>query len=132
MRTRNPAERRYQRRVIAASLAYAGTLMGEEYLIRHMPLPDAVKFALALLPALSIVAVFAALGYYLIEERDEYLRARTIRQILWGTGLSLSALTFWGFPEDAGLLPHLPTYFAAVFWFAGFGIAGFLIKALDR
>lgn len=129
---KNAAERRYQQRTIAASLAYALTLLGEEYLIRHFAQADAVKFALALLPALSIVAVFVALGYYLVEERDEYLRARTIKQILWGTGLALSALTFWGFPEDAGLLPHLSSYFAAVFWFAGFGIANLLLKALDR
>jgi hypothetical protein len=129
---RNAAERRYQQRTIAASLAYALTLLGEEASIRHLILTDAVKFALALLPALSIIAVFLALGAYLIEEEDEYLRARTIKQILWGTGLALSALTFWGFPEDAGLLPHLPGYFAAVFWFAGFGIAHLLLKALDR
>jgi hypothetical protein len=129
---RNATERRYQRRTIAASLAYALTLLGEEASIRHLILTDSVKFALALLPALSIIAVFLALGSYLVEEEDEYLRARTIKQILWGTGLALSALTFWGFPEDAGLLPHLPSYFAAVFWFAGFGIANLLLKALDQ
>jgi len=37
---------------------------------------------LGLLPALPITGIFAALGRYLVEEPDEYVRLATVRQSL--------------------------------------------------
>ena len=72
------------------------------------------------------------LARYLIEERDEYLRMLRIRQALIATGITLSIATVWGFVEDAGLAPHVPSYHVAVLWFAGFGIGACVNKMLER
>lgn len=127
----NAAQRRYNGRVIVAALAYAVLLIGEQYALRHALVPPAAAYALAVLPALPIIAIFALVGRYLIEEQDEYLRMRMVRQILWTTGLTLAATTLWGFLEDAGL-PHLPMFYVAVFWFAGLGIVGCIVNLRDR
>jgi hypothetical protein len=93
--------------------------------------PPAAGYALAVLPALPIIAIFALVGRYLLEEQDEYLRMRMVRQILWTTGLTLAATTLWGFLEDAGL-PHLPMFYVSVFWFAGLGVVGCILNLRDR
>jgi len=127
----NAAERRYNRGAILASVAYAVTLIGEQSALRYGHLEPAAKYALAVLPSLPIIAIFVLIGRYLLEEQDEYLRMRMISQILWTTGLTLAATTLWGFLEDAGL-PHLPMFYVSVFWFAGLGICGCMIRLLDR
>jgi len=125
------AERRYSRRVIAASIAYAVLLVGEQYALHRAHVSAATGYALAVLPALPIIAIFALVGRYLVEEQDEYLRMRMVRQILWATGLTLAATTLWGFLEDAGL-HHLPMFYVGVFWFGALGIVGCLIRLSDR
>lgn len=127
----NAAERRYNRGAIAASMVYAVTLIGEQYALRYGHLAPAAKYALAALPALPVIAIFVLVGRYLIEEKDEYLRMRMVRQILWTTGLTLAFTTLWGFMEDAGL-PHLPMFYVAVIWFGGLGVTGCTIRLRDR
>lgn len=127
----NSAERRYSRRTIAASLVYAILLTGEQAALHRLHVPAAAGYALAVLPALPIIAIFWFIGRYLVEEQDEYLRMRMIRQILWTTGLTLAATTLWGFLEDAGL-PHLPMFYVAVVWYASLGICGCALRLLDR
>ena len=127
----NSAQRRYNRRVILASLAYAVLLVGEQYALHRALVSAPAGYALAVLPALPIIAIFVCVGRYLVEEQDEYLRMRMVRQILWTTGLMLAATTLWGFLEDAGL-PHLPMFYVAVVWFASLGVVGCTIKLLDR
>jgi hypothetical protein len=127
----NDAQRRYNRRILLSTLAYAVLLFGEQYALRHGHLAQAANYALAVLPALPIIAIFVSIGRYLVEEQDEYLRMRNIRQILWATGLTMAATTLWGFLEDAGL-PHLPMFYVAVCWFAALGIGGCIVKVLDR
>jgi len=127
----NAAQRRYNRGVILASLAYSVLLVSEQYALRYAHLGPAANYALAVLPALPIIGIFVLIGRYLVEEQDEYLRMRMIRQILWATGLTLTATTLWGFLEDAGL-PHLPMFYVAVVWFAGLGIGGCGMNLRDR
>ena len=125
----NAAQRRYNGRVIVASLAYAALLIGEQYTLRHGHLSAAAGYALAVLPSIPIIAIFVLVGRYLVEEQDEYLRMRMVRQILWATGITLAGTTLWGFLEDAGL-PHVPMFYVAVIWFAGLGIGGCLTNLL--
>jgi len=129
---RNAAERRYQRRVSLAMSGYVVLLVAELKLFARPELNDVMRFLLTLLPGLAVVMVFVALARYLVEERDEYLRNRTVQRMVWATCVALAACTLWGFPEDAGLLPHLPLYFAAISWFAAFGLVGCTFKALGR
>ena len=127
----NSAQRRYNRRVILASLAYAVLLVGEQYVLHRALVSASAGYALAVLPALPIIAIFVFVGRYLVEEQDEYLRMRMIRQILWSTGITLAITTMWGFMEDAGL-PHVPMFYVAVLWFGGLGVVGCVIRLLDR
>ena len=130
-RPANQAQTRYNRRILAASAVYAILLFGEQYALRTGQVGHAAAYALATLPALPIIGIFVIMGRYLVEEQDEYLRMRQVRQILWATGLTMTATTLWGFMEDAGL-PHLPMFYVAVCWFAGLGIGGCIVKALDQ
>jgi len=126
----NAAQRRYNGRVILAALAYGVLLIGEQYTLRHGHVSAAAGYALAILPSLPIIAIFVLMGRYLVEEQDEYLRMRVIRQMLWATALTLTGTTLWGFLEDAGL-PHLPMFYVSVIWFCGLGVGGCIMNLRD-
>ena len=122
--TRSPAQRRYNYRVIALSAIYAALLFPVVFLFRRQPPSGAVAYVLAVLPALPIIGIFAAIGRYLIEERDEYLRLLMIRQTLVASGLALSAAMAVGFLESFDLIAPIHSYWFAILWFAGLGLGG--------
>jgi len=119
---RSPASRRYSKRVIVLSLLYAVALLGAVYGFKHHLLNGVIAWAVAVLPALAIIGIFAAIGLYLVEERDEYLRMLMIRQTLWASGFALSIATVWGFLESFELVPHIESYYVAILWFGGLGL----------
>ncbi|WP_174280410.1 hypothetical protein [Sphingomonas bacterium] len=127
-----PAVRRYTRRVLGLSIGYTALLFGAVWLFRHHPLAGLPGMLVASLPALAVVGIFAAIGRYLVEETDEYLRALASRQALIATGFSLSITTVYGFIEDAGLAPHVPAFYVAVLWFAGFGVGACINPLFER
>lgn len=122
MSSRNPAQRRYNMRVLGLSLAYAGALIGVSLVFRSSAPTGPLAWALALLPALPLVGIFIAMGRYLVEESDEYLRAMVARQSLVASGFMLIVTTCWGFLQSFGQLPHADFYWAAILWFAGLGL----------
>ena len=124
MRERNPAQRRYNRRVLGLSLAYAGALIGVSLVFRDHPPTGPVAWALALLPALPLVGIFIAMGRYLVEEGDEYLRAVESRKALIATGFMLIVTTCWGFLQSFDQVPRVDFYWAAIIWFGGLGLGG--------
>ncbi|MES2755511.1 MAG: hypothetical protein V4659_12700 [Pseudomonadota bacterium] len=119
---RSPAIRAYNRRVLWLSVAYVILLFGAVYGFRHALLTGAVAYVAAILPALPIIGVFAAIGRYLVEERDEYVRMLMVRQTLWASGFSLSIATVWGFLESFDLVGHVEAFYVAVLWFGGLGL----------
>jgi hypothetical protein len=116
------AHTRYNKRVIVLSLLYAAALLGAVYGFKHHLLDGPVVWVAAILPALPIIGIFAAMGLYLVEERDEYVRMLLVRQTLWASGFSLSLATIWGFLESFELVGHVEFYWVSVMWFAGLGI----------
>lgn len=116
----NRAQRRYDLRIGIAMGLYIVLLAVEHRAMGAVATP-ALRYCLAALPALPVMACFVIMGAYLAEEQDEYLRARFAQQALWATGLTLAAATLWGFLEDAGL-PHLPMFWAAIAWFCALGL----------
>ena len=129
----SPAQRRYTRSILLLSAAYALILFGVVGFFRNHPgIADTSAYLIAALPALPIVGIVAVIGRYLIEERDEYLRMLRVRQALVATAITLGIVTVWGFVEDAGLAPHVPAFYVAVLWFAGFGIGACVNKAVER
>ncbi|MDB5678455.1 hypothetical protein [Sphingomonas bacterium] len=118
----NRAIRRYNMRVIILSLAYAAFLLGAVYGFKHHLVAGPVAWVVAILPALPIVGIFAAIGLYLVEETDEYIRAMTVRQTLWASGFALSIATVWGFLESFELVAHVESYWVSILWFGGLGL----------
>lgn len=120
----NGAQRRYTRSVLLLMTGYVLILFGVVSFALHHPLPlqGPLGYVAGLLPALPIIGVFFAIGRYLVEEQDEYLRAQFVRQSLIATGFALSVATAWGFLENFGLVRHVYGYYAAILWFAGLGL----------
>lgn len=129
---RQRAYKRYNRTVMVLSLIYVALLFAAETLIRRGHLTGPLAYVVAVLPALPIIGIFAAIGRYLVEETDEYIRFLTVRQTLIACGLALSFATAWGFLESFGLAPHFDTYWIAVIWFAGLGLGACINKLLGR
>jgi hypothetical protein len=116
------AWKRYNIRVIWLSLLYAAFLVAAVYGFKHQLLGGGIAYLAAILPALPIIGIFAAIGRYLIEEQDEYVRMLMVRQTLWAGGFALSAATIWGFLESFDLVGHVDAYYVAIAWFAGLGL----------
>ena len=128
MVTRTPAWKRYNFRVIWLSLAYAIFLIAAVYGFKHQLVPGALKYLVAILPALPIIGIFAAMGRYLVEEQDEYVRMLMVRQMLWASGFALSCATIWGFLESFDLVGRVDGYYVVVAWYFGLGIGGLFNK----
>jgi len=94
---RTPAWIRYNWRVVWLTLLYAGFLISAVYGFKHHLVPQPLKYPVAILPALPIIGIFVAIGKYLVEEEDEYVRMLMVRQVLWASGFALSLATFGAF-----------------------------------
>jgi hypothetical protein len=121
---------RYTSRLVWLCLCYAIFLIAAVYAFRHELLDGLAAYVAAILPALPIIGIFVAIGRYLVEEQDEYLRQLMVRQTLWASGFALSVATIWGFLESFGLAGHVEAFYVAVIWFLGLGI-GALINGLQ-
>lgn len=124
----NPAQRRYNRTVLLLSAGYALILFGVISFFNNSSPTGVSAYAAAILPALPIVGIFAAMGRYLADERDEYIRMMMVRQTLWATGFALSVATIWGFLENFDLVDHIDAYYIAVLWFGGLGLGACINK----
>lgn len=118
------AGKRYNWRVIWLSLLYAVFLIGAVYGFKHHLVPNGLKYFVAILPALPIIGIFGAMGRYLVEEQDEYVRMLMVRQTLWASAFALSLATTWGFLETFDLVGHADGYWVMIAWFFGLGLGG--------
>lgn len=116
------ARRRYRRTALGLSVLYAVLLIGVSVFFKTGPRTGVSAYAAAVLPALPIIGVFYAIGRYLVEEQDEFLRMLMVRQILWATGIALSIATVWGFLESFNVVRHVDAYWVAVLWFGGLAL----------
>lgn len=128
MIARTPAWKRYNVRVIWLSLIYAAFLLPAVYGFKHHLIAGPAAYLVAVLPALPIIGIFAAIGRYLVEERDEYIRMLMVRQTLWASGFTISVATIWGFLDNFGLVGHADGYWVAILWFFGLGMGGLVNK----
>jgi hypothetical protein len=132
MQTRNPAQRRYLWRFLPAMAAYMVVLIAAERVIDSAR-PTGVALALlSVAPALPLVAAIAAIGLYLHEERDEWVRARAAAASLGATGLLLALATVWGFLEQGGVVAHVPAWAAFPLWAIGLGLSQGVLALADR
>lgn len=113
------AQRRYVKRVAVSTSLYLASFAALTLSDTFSDMPQALRFALALLPGLAVTGVFWAIARLIIEETDEFLRMLTIRQTLIASGFALSLASIWGFLESADLVVHVDAYWVAVAWFVG-------------
>ena len=126
------AKKRYNMTVLGCSFGYMGGLFGAEHYFNHNPGSHAaIAYVAAIVPALLIIGIFAAIGRYLVEETDEYVRALMVRQTLVASALALSVATVWGFLESFDLASHVDAYWIAVLWFGGLGLGACVNKLGD-
>lgn len=128
----NPVIMRYNRRMLLASFGYVLGLGIAVTLWKQFEPPAPVSFALALLPTLPTFFMIWAMGRYLVEETDEYLRFQTIQAALMSLGMVLAAGLFYGFLEVFKLVPHIEAYWVLPVWAIGLGLAQVVLKVRDR
>lgn len=128
----SPAQRRYNRTILLLSVIYAVLLFAAVYLLRRELVSGPLAYVVGVLPALPVTGFFLAMGRYLIDETDEYLRAMQIRQLLIATGVALAASTIWGFLEGFDLVPHVVAYAWPIVWFAGLGFGACVNGVMAR
>jgi len=87
----------------------------------------ALRYAIALLPAVPLVGVIALVAQAISTEEDEFQRAVWAQAVLWGTGTTMVASTVWGFLEKAGA-PHVPLTWVFPFLTAATIAAVFAIR----
>jgi hypothetical protein len=121
--TSTPAGKRYQRRVIQAMSIYLAMVLGAVTLVKHTHLHGWVLYTVALLPALPMLAMLAALGVYLQEEKDEYVRMLTMRSLLAGTAALLAVLVVNDFLRSISGAGALPVFTSWMVFFVVFGVA---------
>ena len=125
----NPAQKIYSRRIILLMLAYVAILFAVGRIFTLIEPTGPTACLLGILPALPVIGVFFAMGRYLADEKDEYLRLVETRKSLIATGFMLTVTTAIGFLQSFDLVPHVDFYWAAILWFAGLGV-GSCVQAL--
>ena len=127
---RSAAWRRYNWRVIWLSLLYALFLLSAVYGFKHQLVPSPLRYFVAILPAFPIIGIFGAIGRYLVEEQDEYVRMLMVRQSLFASAFTLSIATVWGFLSNFGLVGRADGYWVAILWFVGLGLGALYNKLM--
>lgn len=129
---RGHAIRRYNRAVVILSIGYVALLFAAQISVGRFGLSGPIGYLVAILPAVPIIGIFGAIGRYLVEEEDEYLRLLTARQTFVASGFALSIATAWGFLESFDLAGHFDAYWIAVIWFVGLGVGALVNKVAAR
>lgn len=124
----SPVAVRYNRRMLIASFGYVLGLGIAMTIWNRYEVSQPLTVLLALLPTLPTFVMIWAMGRYLVEETDEYLRYRTVLAALMSLGMVLAIGIFYGFLETFGLVPHIWAWWVLPVWAMGLGIAQLIMK----
>jgi hypothetical protein len=111
---------------------YVASIFGVSWIFSQYEPTGPLAWALALLPALPLLAIIAIMGVYLREEGDEFIRNILVESMLWGVGVTLAIMTVWGFLEIYAEAPKLPSFWALPIFCLGMGVAQPFIKRRYR
>ena len=125
----SPAIITYNRRMLIWSFAYVVALFAAISVFNQLKPTGPLLWLIAVLPALPILYFVWALGQYLVEEKDEYIRMKQVSAALFATGVLLALATVWGFLETFGVVGHVPSWAAVPVWALGLGLGHFYNKA---
>ena len=120
--------RNYLKRMLVVSLTYVFSLFAAVSLIEKGDPITPLSVAIAILPGLAVVGYFYAIGRFIVEVKDEFIRMLNIRQSLIATAISMSAASVWGFLENFGQAPHIDAFWWPIIWFFGLGVGALANK----
>jgi hypothetical protein len=115
-----PGTARYARRMMLIAAAYvAGIVLASLTIDRSAPLGP-LTIALTLVPGGAMLAAIWAMGRFLTDLADEYLRMLEVRKFIVATGVTLAITSVWGLLElYSDSLPRLPVFYVFPIWCAG-------------
>jgi hypothetical protein len=119
----SPAIIAYNRRMLIWAFAYVVALFGAITVYNLFKPTGPLLWVIAVLPSLPILYFVWALGRYLVEETDEYIRMTQVSAALFATGWLMALATVWGFLETFGVVKHVPAWAAVPVWAIGLGVA---------
>ncbi len=126
---KSQAVRRYIRRVLVLMVLYLAAVFAASWTFKNTQIEGLGAYALAIAPALPLIAVFWAVMRYITEETDEYIRMLVVRQCLFATGFCLTIVTIWQWLQNFDLAqPSNGGFGAAFFWFIGLGFGALYNK----
>jgi len=128
----SPAGRRYLKRFIPAMIAYLVLIFGASFAFRDPGLTGPLAWAIAVAPALPIVAVIVIMGLYVKEETDEFQRRVLIESMLWGFGVTLTVTTVSGFLEMYVHTPGLQSFWAFPIFCLAMGVSQLFVRRRYR
>jgi hypothetical protein len=109
----SPAMKRHQMRVWPTLAIYAVVLAGVMHLFKTDPPTGALKYVMAIAPAIPLLALIGLFGRYVYEETDEFRRWQAMLAMLFALGIVLGVCIVWGFLEAFAGIPHVPLYHVA-------------------
>ncbi|OGS58220.1 MAG: hypothetical protein A3J40_02550 [Erythrobacter sp. RIFCSPHIGHO2_12_FULL_63_10] len=125
---KNPAYKRYVRRMAVLAIVYIGAVVLSSSLIPDDAPPDPLNIAIALVPGFAVLGVIWAMGRLLIELDDEYLRMLEVRKFIVATGLALAVASVWGLLELMTTVPKLPVFYIFPLWCIGLAVGAVFNK----
>lgn len=132
MNKHSPAGRRYLKRFIPAMVAYVVLIFGASFAFRDPGLTGPLAWAIAVAPAVPIVAVIAIMGLYLKEETDEFQRRVLAESMIWGFGVTLTVTTVSGFLEMYVHTPGLQSFWAFPIFCLAMGVSQLFVRRRYR
>ncbi|WP_447751934.1 hypothetical protein [Sphingopyxis fribergensis] len=118
----DPAQRRYFGRMIPITILYGLAVLFASWIIPDDAAATPLTVAVALVPALAVSGFIWAMGRYLAELSDEYVRLLEVRKALVATGLTLALASGWGILELFTDVPRVPLFFVFPVWCLGLAV----------
>jgi hypothetical protein len=128
----NPALRRYSQRISVALAAYVVTILIAAFYASKGHTHGTLAYMLAALPGLAVITILVAIGHYLRDEKDEFLRAVQTEALLWGCGVTLAVATSWGFLQMFTDVPRAPLFLIFALFCFVWGLAAAVIQRRYR
>jgi hypothetical protein len=126
------AFKRYQRRVMVVMAAYVVLLFAASWMVKHSHPVGWQLYFWSALPAIPVILVIVSMGRYIAEEKDEYLRLRTMLALLVATGALVGTLVVSDFLQAFAGAPAFPPFTSFIIFALAFGATQAVLKLRNR
>jgi len=120
----NSKTRRYQVELMISLAIYFVFVFGSNWLLRALNPEGVLKYAIAVLPMVGVIAMAAAILRH-VRRLDELQQRASLEALAFAFSVSAFGFFAWGFAETAGA-PKLPTFAIWPIMAALWGIGGLL------